>query len=108
MKKARPEHELDTFWGSSLSVWALISLNSRSPQLELNYFLCFLIKNLSAIDNAKLTIAPIEANKTVFKISSECKFGTTLKNVPPAVPINVGLLDCIFMIVDCRNLTYCR
>lgn len=71
------------------------------------------MKNLSVIDIAKLTIAPIEANKTVFKISSECKFGTTLKNVPPAVPINVGLLVVILnfvkdLFVDCRNLTYCR
>ena len=86
----------------------ILMSNSRSPQLELNYFLCFLIKNLSTIDIPKLTIAPIVANKTVFKTSSECKFGNTLKNVPPAVPINVGLLDCIFMIIDCRNLTYCR
>ena len=66
------------------------------------------MKNLSIIDIPKLTIAPIVANITVFRTSSECKFGTTLKNVPPAVPINVGLLDCIFMIADCRNLTYCR
>ena len=82
--------------------------NSRSPQLELNYFLYFLIKNLRAIDIAKLTIAPIVANKTVFKTSSECKFGTTLKNVPPAVPIKVVLLDCISIIVDGGNLTNCR
>jgi hypothetical protein len=81
--------------------------NSRSPQLESNYFLCFLIKNLRVIDIIKLTIAPIEANKTVLKTSSECKFGKMLKNVPLAVPINVGLLDCIFMIVNCGNLTHC-
>ncbi|AIJ37760.1 hypothetical protein FPSM_01265 [Flavobacterium psychrophilum] len=68
---------------------AFLSLTQRSPQLELNYFLCFLIKNLSTKDIVKLTIAPTEANTTVFKTSSECKFGNTLKNVPPAVPINV-------------------
>ena len=91
----------------------ILTSNSRSPQLELNYFLCFFIKNLSAIDSAKLTMAPIAANKTVFKTSSECKFGKTLKNVPPAVPINVGLLLVILnfvkdLFVRCRYLTYCR
>ena len=60
-----------------------------------NYFLYFLIKNLSTIEIPKLTIAPIAAKKTVLKTSSESKFGTTLKNVPPAVPINVGLLAVI-------------
>ncbi|MET3049855.1 hypothetical protein [Flavobacterium psychrophilum] len=44
---------------------------------------------MSTKDIVKLTIAPTEANTTVFKTSSECKFGNTLKNVPPAVPINV-------------------
>ena len=77
-------------------------------QLKLNYFLCFLIKNLSSIDIVKLTSAPIVANKTVLKTSSECKFGTTLKNVPPAVPIKVGLLDGISIIVDGGNLTNSR
>ena len=86
----------------------ILMSNSRSPQLELNYFLCFLIKNLSTIDIPKLTIAPIVANKTVFKTSSECKFGTTLKNVPPAVLINVGLLDCISFFADGSNLAYSR
>lgn len=86
----------------------ILMSNSRSPQLELNYFLCFLIKNLSTIDIPKLTIAPIVANKTVFKTSSECKFGTILKKVPPAVPINVGLLTCISIFADSGNLTNCR
>lgn len=58
-------------------------------QLELDYFLYFFIKNLSTKDIEKLTTAPIDANITVFKTSPECKFGTTLKNVPPAVHINV-------------------
>jgi len=44
---------------------------------------------LRVIDTIKLTIAPIEAKATVLKISSECKFGNTLKKVPPAVPIRV-------------------
>ena len=67
----------------------ILSLTQRLPQLELNYFLCFLIKNLSTKDNTKLTIAPTVAKITVFKISAECKLGKTLKNVPPAVPIKV-------------------
>ena len=67
----------------------ILMSNSRSPQLELDYFLCFLMKNLSTKDIVKLTNAPTEASTTVFKTSSECKFGNTLKNVPPAVPINV-------------------
>lgn len=67
----------------------ILMSNSRSPQLELDYFLCFLMKNLRIKDIVKLTNAPTEASTTVFKTSSECKFGNTLKNVPPAVPINV-------------------
>lgn len=67
----------------------ILTSNSRSPQLELDYFLCFLMKNLRIKDIVKLTNAPTEASTTVFKTSSECKFGNTLKNVPPAVPINV-------------------
>jgi len=67
----------------------ILMSSSRSPQLELDYFLCFLMKNLSIKDIVKLTNAPTEASTTVFKTSSECKFGNTLKNVPPAVPINV-------------------
>jgi hypothetical protein len=53
------------------------------------------MKNLSDKDMIKLTIAPSVANITVFKISSECKFGRTLKNVPQAVPITVELLSVI-------------
>jgi hypothetical protein len=71
---------------------AFSSLTQRSPQLELNYFLCFLIKNLSTKDIKKLTIAPSVARIIVFSTSSECRFGKTLKNVPPAVPITVELL----------------
>jgi hypothetical protein len=51
-------------------------------------------------------MAPIAANKTVFKTSSEYKYGTTLKKVPPAVPIKVGLLDCISIFADGGNLAY--
>jgi hypothetical protein len=47
------------------------------------------MRYLSVMDVMKLTIAPREANITVLKTSSECKFGNTLKNVPPAVPIKV-------------------
>jgi len=54
------------------------------------------MRNLSAKDIEKLTIAPTDANITVFKTSSECKFGKTLKKVPPAVPIAVELLCCIY------------
>ncbi|WP_222609782.1 hypothetical protein, partial [Flavobacterium psychrophilum] len=46
-------------------------------------------------DIEKLTTAPSVARIIVFKTSSECKFGKTLKNVPPAVPITVELLCCI-------------
>ncbi len=53
------------------------------------------MRNLSAKDIEKLTTAPTEANITVFRTSSECKFGNTLKNVPPAVPITVELPCCI-------------
>lgn len=67
-------------------------LIQRSPQLELDYFLCFLMKILSTKDIVKLTIAPSVARIIVFSTSSECKFGKTLKNVPPAVPITVELL----------------
>ncbi len=86
----------------------ILMSNSRSPQLGLNYFLCFLIKNLSTKDIVKLTNAPTDASTTVFRTSSECKFGTILKNVPPAVPINVGLLPCISIFADSGNLTNCR
>ncbi|SNB05683.1 hypothetical protein FPC831_360006 [Flavobacterium psychrophilum] len=47
------------------------------------------MKNLSSKDIKKLTIAPSVARIIVFRISSECKFGKILKNVPQAVPINV-------------------
>ena len=67
-------------------------LIQRSPQLELDYFLCFLMKILSIKDIKKLTIAPSVARIIVFNTSSECKFGKTLKKVPPAVPITVELL----------------
>ena len=46
-------------------------LIQRSPQLELDYFLCFLIKILSSKDIKKLTIAPMDARIIVFRISSE-------------------------------------
>lgn len=73
-----------------------LKYTSRSPQLELYYFLCFLINNLSTIEIVKLTIAPKVAKITVFTTSSEFKFGIILKKVPPAVPANAELLDCIF------------
>ncbi len=50
------------------------------------------MRYLSSIDITKLTIAPRAANIIVFKTSSECKFGKTLKKVPPAVPIRVWSL----------------
>ena len=50
------------------------------------------MKNLRIKDIEKLTTAPSVARIIVFKTSSECKFGKTLKNVPPAVPITVELL----------------
>ena len=59
------------------------------------YFLCFLLKYLSTTEIEKLTRAPIVANATVLIMSSEFKFGKTLKKVPPAVPIIVELLCCI-------------
>jgi hypothetical protein len=70
--------------------------HSRSFGIELHYFLCFRIKNLSIIEIAKLTITPKVAKITVFTTSSEFKFGIILKKVPPAVPTKAGLLDCIF------------
>lgn len=73
----------------SLRIGLSNRLIQRSPQLELDYFLCFLMRYLSVMDVMKLTIAPRAANIIVFKTSSECKFGKTLKNVPPAVPIRV-------------------
>ena len=69
------------------------------------------MRYLSVIDIIKLTIAPRVANMTVFKTSSECKFGKILKNVPPAVPITVELLCCIgffgcgCQLANCRNDT---
>ena len=69
--------------------WDQYYLIQRSPQLELDYFLCLLMKNLSTKDIVKLTNAPTVANNTVRKTSSECKFGNTLKNVQSAVPKNV-------------------
>lgn len=53
------------------------------------------MKILSTKDIVKLTIAPRVARIIVLRTSSECKFGKTLKNVPPAVPITVELLCCI-------------
>ena len=61
------------------------------------YFLCFLFRLLSSNEIVKLTIAPTVAKTTVFAISSEERLGTILKNVPPAVPINVGL----FAVISC-------
>jgi hypothetical protein len=55
----------------------------------------FLIKNLSSIDTIKLTVAPIAAKTTVLKTSSEYKFGTILKKIPPAVFILVEISICI-------------
>ena len=73
------------------------------------------MKNLSSKDIKKLTIAPSEARIIVFKISSECKFGKMLKNVPPAVPTKVELLCCIVImsfakdhILACCQLAYGR
>ena len=83
-------------------------LIQRSPQLELDYFLCFLIKILSSKDIKKLTIAPMDARIIVFRISSECKFGKTLKNVPPAVPTNVALLCCNAIVYYVCQLANCR
>ena len=80
----------------SITTWLSFCLTQRSPQLGLNYFLCFLIKNLSKIEIVKLTTAPKVAKKMVFTTSSEFKLGKILKKVPPAVPTNAGLLDCIF------------
>jgi len=50
------------------------------------------MKILSTKDIKKLTIAPSVARIIVLSTSSECKFGKTLKKVPPAVPITVELL----------------
>jgi hypothetical protein len=89
----------------------ILTSNSRSPQLELDYFLCFLIKNLRTKDIVKLTTAPTDANNIVFIKSSECRFGKTLKNVPPAVPITVELLcgigffGCACQLTNRRNNT---
>ena len=87
-------------------------LIQRSPQLELDYFLCFLMRYLSSIDITKLTIAPRAANIIVFKTSSECRFGKILKNVPPTVPIRVWLLLVILAWGQCRfpcgQLAHCR
>ena len=73
------------------------------------------MKNLSSKDIKKLTIAPREARIIVFKISSEFRFGKTLKNVPPAVPTTVELLCCIVImtftkddILACCQLAYGR
>lgn len=90
---------------SLFSTWLSFCLTQTpitiGAQLELNYFLCFFMKNLSAKDIEKLTIAPTDANITVFKTSAECKFGTILKNVPPAVPISVLLFTCITLFLYC-------
>ena len=52
------------------------------------------MKNLRIKDIEKLTTAPSVARIIVFKTSSECKFGKTLKNVPPAVPTFIDKLVC--------------
>ena len=80
-----------------------LKCNSRSPQLELHYFLCFRIKNLSKIEMVKLTMAPNVANIIVLTTSSEFKLGMILKKVPPAVPANAGLLDCIGIRIICGS-----
>ncbi len=56
---------------------------------------------LSSNEIVKLTTAPTVAKRTVLAISSEERLGTILKNVPPAVPINVGL----FAVISCSKLT---
>ena len=66
------------------------------------------MKNLRIKDIEKLTTAPSVARIIVFKTSSECKFGKTLKNVPPAVPTNVVLLFCNAIIFCCGQLTKSR
>tara|TARA_R110002111_G_scaffold2731_1_gene18204 strand:+ start:276 stop:611 length:336 start_codon:yes stop_codon:yes gene_type:complete len=68
---------------------------ANSNHFKLNYCLRFLIKNLSSIDTIKLTVAPIAAKTTVLKMSSEYKFGTILKKIPPAVFILVEISICI-------------
>ena len=86
-----------------------LKCNSRSPQLELHYFLCFLIKNLSNIEITKLTIAPKVAKIIVFKTSSDSKFGIILKNVPPAVPTKAELLLCTGIVfIGCCQLANSR
>ena len=49
-------------------------------------------------------MAPTVAKITVLVISSEDRLGAILKNVPPAVPTNVGLL----FVISCSKLTYSR
>ena len=75
---------------------------------QLNYFLYFLKKILNTKDNVKLTIAPIVANKTVFKTSSDVKFGRILKKVPLAVVDKVELLTVILLFIIGSNLADSR
>ena len=64
-------------------------------KLEVYYFLCFLFNFLSSNEIVKLTTAPMAAKIIVLAISSEERLGIILKNVPPAVPLRVGLLAVI-------------
>ena len=50
---------------------------------------------LSTNEIVKLTTAPMAAKIIVLAISSEERLGIILKNVPPAVPLRVGLLAVI-------------
>lgn len=47
----------------------------------------------------KLITAPILANATVFRMSSEFKLGITLKKVPLAVVTRDWLVGCIFLCI---------
>lgn len=53
-------------------------------------------------------MAPIEANNTVFKISSEFKFGIILKKVPLAVAERVELLTVILLLIASGYLAHGR
>ena len=83
--------------------WAQYYLIQRSPQLELDYFLCLLMKNLSTKDIVKLTNAPTDANNTVRKTSSECKFGNTQKNDSQRYPSMYDYLPALLFSLRCRQ-----
>lgn len=73
--------------------------SGKGYQSKPDYFFLTFVSTFKISVAVKLTTAPITAKTTVFKISSECKLGTILSNVPAAVPVLSEMLASTARIV---------